>query len=318
MRALVTGAAGFVGSRLVRAICASGDEVIGLDALAPYYDPAMKQRRFDQLAQLPSVEMVQGDLVDLELEAILDGCDTVFHLAGQPGVRASWTDFDDYARNNVNATQRLLAAVDTDAVSRFVFSSSSSVYGQVTGAVDEAAPTRPYSPYGVTKLAAESLCGAYAQNFGLRAVSLRLFTVYGPGQRPDMAMHRLIRSSLLGEPFPMFGDGSQVRSFTFVDDVVDAALAACVRDVEPGAIINISGGSSCSLTEVIETIEDITGRPVPIDQRDAEAGDVTRTDADIESARRLLDWSPRTSLRDGLTLQVEWMRDHLEAATASR
>lgn len=318
MRAFVTGGAGFIGSRLVRAISANGDEVIGVDALTPHYDPDLKRERFDGLAELPNVDMIEGDLCDIELEPLLDGCDVVFHFAGQPGVRASWTGFDDYVHHNVLATQRLLATVDPLAVKRFVFSSSSSVYGQVTGSVDERSPTRPYSPYGVTKLAAESLCGAYAQNFGLRTVSLRLFTVYGPGQRPDMAMHRLIRSSLMGEPFPMFGDGSQERSFTFVDDVVDAALAASSSDVEPGAIINVAGGSTCSLTQVIETIEDITGQQVPIDRRGTEAGDVTRTDGNVEAARRILGWSPRTDLREGLTLQVERMRDHLDAATASR
>jgi UDP-glucuronate 4-epimerase len=318
VRALVTGAAGFIGSRLVRALAAGGDECTGVDALTPYYDPELKRRRFDELARLPGVDMIAADLTAVDLDPMLDGCDTVFHFAAQPGVRASWTGFEDYVRDNVVATQRLLGAADPELVRRFVFASSSSVYGQITGAVDESAPTRPYSPYGVTKLAAEALCGAYALNFGLRTVSLRLFTVYGPDQRPDMAMYRLIGASLLGQPFPMFGDGSQVRSFTFVDDVVEAALATSDREIGPGTILNVSGGSTSSLGDVIETIEEITGQPVPIERRDSEAGDVTRTDGIIEKAGRVLGWTPRTSLREGLTRQVEWMRAHLDAATASR
>lgn len=318
MPALVTGAAGFIGSRLVRALAAGGTDVVGVDALTPYYDAELKRRRFDALAGLAGVSMIENDLTTADLRPIIDGCETVFHFAAQPGVRTSWHDFDDYVRDNVVATQRLLAATAPDEVTSFVFASSSSVYGQMTGSVDELAPTRPYSPYGVTKLAAEALCGAYAQNFGLRAVSLRLFTVYGPDQRPDMAMHRIIRASLLGESFPMFGDGSQVRSFTFVDDVVAAAIAATEHDVEPGTVLNVSGGATCSLAEVIATVEDLTGRPVPIDRRSTEAGDVTRTDGRIDRIGRTLDWAPQTGLRQGLLDQVEWMRDHLDVRIASR
>ena len=318
MRVLVTGAAGFIGSRLTATLADQGHEVIGLDALTPYYEPELKRARLGELGRLDGIETVAGDLNEVELEPIVDECEAVFHLAAQPGVRASWTGFEQYVADNVLATQRLLAALEPDHVRRFVFASSSSVYGQVTGSVDESAPTRPYSPYGVTKLAAEALCGAYAQNFGLPVVSLRLFTVYGPGQRPDMATYRLIRASLLGEKFPMFGDGSQVRSFTYVDDVVSAAIATLDHDVEPGTVVNVSGGATCSLTDVIDTVEAVTGLPVPIDRLGAEAGDVTRTDAVIERAQRLLDWSPRPGLRDGVAGQVAWMRDHLDAPTASR
>jgi UDP-glucuronate 4-epimerase len=318
VRALVTGAAGFIGSRLTEFLAEGGHDVVAVDALTPYYTPALKASRLDRLGRLTNVETIEGDLNKIDLAMAVADCEAVFHFAAQPGVRASWTGFDQYVDNNVLATQRLLAAIDPDIIRRFVFASSSSVYGQITSAVDESARTRPFSPYGVTKLAAEALCGAYAQNFGLPVVSLRLFTVYGPGQRPDMATHRLIRASLVGEKFPMFGDGSQLRSFTYVDDVVAAAIATIDRNLEPGVVFNISGGTTCSLIEMIEAVEDATGQPVPIDRRDVEAGDVTRTDAIIDKSRDLLGWRPRTGLREGVARQVEWMRDHLDASIASR
>ncbi len=194
-----------------------------------------------------------------------------------------------------------------------MFASSSSVYGQITGAVDEDSPTRPFSPYGVTKLAAEALARAYSQNFGMPVTSLRLFTVYGPRQRPDMAIERLIRCALAGEPFTVYGDGSQVRAYTFVDDVVDAAIAAVGADTEPGSVFNISGGTSCSLNEVIAVVGEATGRPVRVVHEAASPGDVERTDAVVQRALDWLGWKPQTSLAEGIDRQVAEVRRRLAA-----
>lgn len=315
MLALVTGAAGFIGSQLAERLHAEGWEVRGVDSVTDYYDQRLKRERLDTLRPLPNVEMFEDDLRTAELEPLLQGCDVVFHLAAQPGVRPSWDRFGDYLDHNVRVTQRLLDAATHHELTRFVFASSSSVYGQVTGSVGESAPTRPYSPYGVTKLAAEALCASYAHNFGLPTTSLRLFTVYGPHQRPDMAIHRLIRCSLLGEQFEMFGDGSHVRAFTYVDDVVDAAIASAVRPHTPGAVFNISGGSTCTLSEVIDAVERATGRPVPIVTRDEVAGDVSRTDGDISLARDVLGWAPTHPLDEGITRQVDQMAGRISAST---
>lgn len=316
MRALVTGGAGFIGSALSQRLAAEGWTVHVVDALTPYYDPRLKQANLAELRRGGIDRITIADLGDAELDPLLDGVDVVFNLAAEPGVRPSWDGFDRYVRHNLTATERLLAAVRRHGIGRFVHASSSSVYGQISGAVDEDSPTTPFSPYGVTKLASELLARAYAENFGLPTVTLRLFTVYGPRQRPDMAMDRLLRCALTATPFPMFGDGGQVRAFTFVDDVVEAALAAATADVEPGAVFNVSGGSTCSLREVIAAVEATTGRPVPLDQRPASPGDVARTDASIERAHRDLGWRPVTDLETGLRRQLAVLQDRLDPAIA--
>ncbi len=301
---MVTGAAGFIGSRLAERLAADGDDVRGVDAFTPYYDPAIKRATATELRSNAGVEVIDADLRTEPLNELLDGVDTVYHFAAQPGVRPSWATFGDYVEHNVLATQRLLHAACAVGC-RVVLASSSSVYGQVTGAVDEEAPTRPHSPYGVTKLAAESLGRAYAHNFGLPVVALRLFTVYGPRQRPDMAMSRLIHSALGATPFPMYGDGSQVRAFTYLDDVVDAARAAAAANVRPGSMYNISGGTTCTLADVISAVEACTGRPVPLERHPPSAGDVERTEARIDRAAQELAWTPRVDLSTGLAKQIE-------------
>jgi UDP-glucuronate 4-epimerase len=317
MRALITGAAGFIGSQLAERLHAEGWHVRGVDSVTPYYDQKIKRLRLDTLRSLPAVEVFEQDLRTVDLEPLLHDVDVVFHLAAQPGVRQSWDQFGEYVDQNVMATHRLLEEATRHKLTRFVFASSSSVYGQISGSVDESAPTLPYSPYGVTKLAAESLCGAYARNFDVPVTSLRFFTVYGPRQRPDMATHRLIRCSLLGEQFQMFGDGSYVRAFTYVDDVIDAAIAAASRPHAAGSVFNVSGGSTCSLSEVVAEVEAATGRAVPIVRKDEKAGDVARTDGVIEHARDVLGWTPKTNLHDGIARQVADLRVHLEVDSAS-
>ena len=309
--ALVTGAAGFIGSRLCEGLLENGYAVRGLDALTSYYDPERKRANLTAARRHDAFTLVEGDLRHLPLGDLLDGVDVVFHQAGQPGVRASWdVGFADYVEHNVLATQRLLEAVRQSCPhARVVFASSSSVYGEGGRfPVEETDTLRPHSPYGVTKLASEQLCHVYADNFGLSTVVLRYFTVYGARQRPDMALYRLIAAALGGDPFPLFGDGGQIRDFTHVSDVVEANLAAARADVPSGIVCNISGGSSATLAELIDLVSTAAGVPVPVVRCPAQAGDVRRTGGSSQSAARLLGWTARTTLADGLREQVKWQR----------
>jgi nucleoside-diphosphate-sugar epimerase len=308
MRALVTGAAGFVGSHLAERLVAEGHAVIAVDCLTDYYDPGQKRSNLDALARLPDCDIARVDLRGADLGPLVAAADVVFHQAGQPGVRASWSDgFAPYVEHNVLATQRLLEAVKGADVRRFVYASSSSVYGNATSyPTDEEDVPRPQSPYGVTKLAAEHLCGVYARSWGVPTVALRYFTVYGPRQRPDMAMHRLIEAAMAGTSFPLYGDGRQIRDFTYVDDVVEANLLAAAADVVPGSVMNIAGGTAMSLLDVVDIVGDLVGRPVRLDRRPAQAGDVERTGGSSRRAAEALGWRPRIRLPEGLQEQVRW------------
>src|SRR4051812_6983164 len=309
-RVVVTGAGGFVGSHLVDTLLARGDTVVGIDCFTPYYDPDAKRQNLEPAQDHGAFTLVEADLRDADLMPVLDGVDTIFHQAAQPGVRLSWSDgFGEYASHNVLATQRLLEAARDAEVRRVVYASSPSVYGN-----QERYPTvetdlpRPYSPYGVTKLAAEHLCGLYAENWGLHTVALRYFTVFGPRQRPDMSIHRLCEAALAGEVFPRFGDGEQVREFTYVADIVAANLAAAEADVASGWFGNIAGGGEITLNGLVELVEDCAGAPVKIDQQPARPGDARRNGGSTERARVALGWEPRVSLRDGVAQQLEWHR----------
>jgi len=311
MRALVTGGAGFIGSTLVERLLDEGHDVVVVDAFTDYYDPAAKRANLAGVEGNPRLQVVEGDLCQLDLAAQLDGVDAVWHLAGQPGVRLSWSDgFGAYVDRNITATQRLLEAAKAAGTPRLVYASSSSVYGNA-----ERYPTletdrpEPYSPYGVTKLAAEHLCNLYASNWDVPTVSLRYFTVYGPRQRPDMAHHRLVEAALDQTSFPMFGDGSQERAFTFVGDVVDATFRAGVTpDVEPGPGLNVSGQFSCTLARLIAMVGEAVGRPVPVERRPAQAGDATKTGGSTERIEAVLGWKATTSLEEGIARQVDWHR----------
>ena len=309
MRALVTGVAGFVGSNLAEALLARGDTVLGVDCFTPYYDRTDKERNLDVLRAAARFELVEADLRDAPIEPMLDGVDVVFHQAAQAGVRLSWSSgFADYAGHNVLATQRLLEAVAAarhDA--RIVYASSSSVYGnQPRYPTRETDLPRPFSPYGVTKLAAEHLCGLYAENWGVSTVSLRYFTVYGPRQRPDMSMHRLCEAAQHGTPFPRYGDGRQIREFTYVDDIVRGNLLAAGGDVPPGTVCNLAGGGEITLRALIELVGELAGTRIRVDEQPAQKGDAFRNGGAIDVARAELGWEPRVSLRDGLAAQLAW------------
>ena len=311
MRALVTGAAGFIGSTLTDRLLAQGWSVRGADSFTPYYDPAAKRLNIAHLAGVADFELCEVDLAIVELNELLDGIDVVFHLAGQPGVRLSWAEgFHTYSEMNIEVTQRLLEAARGRTLQRFVYASSSSVYGDADVVpTDENHPTRPYSPYGVTKLAGEHLSSAYGRNFEVPTTSVRYFTVYGPRQRPDMAFHRLIEAALNGESFPLYGDGRQVRDFTFIDDIVDATFLAGVADLPAGTVLNAAGGDSMELLDVVNLVGEVTGSPVQLDWRKAQPGDVRRTGGSIERARELLGWTPKFDLRAGIERQTAWHRN---------
>ncbi len=310
MNVVVTGAAGFIGSHLSEALCASGHHVLGIDCITDYYDPTEKKRNLVALAELPGFHFEELDLRHADLRPLLEGASVVFHQAGQPGVRMSWgLGFSDYCEHNIKATQRLLEAAKTVAIPRVVYASSSSVYGNASSyPTHESDLPSPNSPYGVTKLAAEHLCSLYTANWGLSTVSLRYFTVYGPRQRPDMAIRRLADAAVTGSPFQLFGDGRQVRDFTFVTDVVAANLAAGFGDTPPGTVVNIAGGSHAVMTDLIDLVGDLAGAPVDCRRRPQEAGDVQETGGAIDLAHELLGWEPRVSLREGLAAQVDWSR----------
>jgi UDP-glucuronate 4-epimerase len=302
---LITGVAGFVGSALARRLVAAGEEVVGVDCLTDYYDPGLKK---DNLATIPAdgFSFVREDVNTADLDSLLAGVSVVFHEAGQPGVRKSWgEDFATYVDANVLATQRLLeAARRSRDLQRLVYASSSSVYGNALSyPTTENDVPRPHSPYGVTKLAAEHLCSLYASNFGVPTVSLRYFTVYGPGQRPDMAFNRFIRATLAGEPIEVFGTGEQVRDFTFVDDVVDANLRAAAHDVRPGSMYNVSGGTSISVNEVLDVLSDIAGAPLEVRRGEAVPGDVRQTGGSADKIREELGWEPGVDIVSGLRAQ---------------
>jgi UDP-glucuronate 4-epimerase len=311
---LITGAAGFIGSHLSQRCLQEGHTVLGVDCFTSYYDPELKRANLARVGEHPAWSFLEGDLVELDLDALLEGVEVVFHLAAQPGVRASWGQtFDAYVTANVTALQRLLESAKTSAVERFVFASSSSVYGDAERLpTDEHTPLQPISPYGATKALGEHLCRLYHRSFALPTVALRYFTVYGPRQRPDMAFNRLIRAALTGEEIVIYGDGGQTRDFTFVSDAVEGTLAAAERGT-PGAVYNLGGGARTSMNEVLEMIAELTGEELNVRRVAAQAGDARDTAADTSRARAQLGFAPSRSLYEGLGEQVAWHRGERRA-----
>ena len=303
MRCLVTGAAGFVGSHLSERLLADGHEVCGIDAFIDYYPRQIKERNLTIARSWDRFTFVEGDLLTLPLQSLLEGVDWVFHQAAQAGVRASWgQEFERYVNCNVLATQKLLeTALHVEGIKRVVYASSSSVYGNTTVLpVSETLPLHPVSPYGVTKLAAEDLCSLYYHNFGLPTVSLRYFTVYGPRQRPDMAFHRFSKAILEQQPINIFGNGNQTRDFTFISDIVEANVQSATSEKAPGEVVNIAGGSRVSLHEVMQMLREVSDMPVNVAYQEKQHGDVDHTYADTSRAHDILGYNPHVSLREGL------------------
>jgi len=312
MKALVTGAAGFIGSHLSERLLTLGATVTGLDCFTDYYPRERKEHNLVNLRGSTRFTLVEAPLAHADLQALLDGVTHVFHLAAQAGVRKSWgQDFRVYTVNNVEGTQLLLEACIGRPIERFVYASSSSVYGdEAPLPMREDVRLQPVSPYGVTKLAAEQLCYLYHANHGVPTVSLRYFTVYGPRQRPDMGFSRFLRAAMRGDAVTQFGDGRQTRDFTFVADAVAATVSAATMGT-PGAVYNIGGGSRIELLDVFRLIERITGHPLRIEQVEAQHGDMRDTYADTSRARRELGFSPAIVLDAGLRAQYDWiMAEH--------
>jgi UDP-glucuronate 4-epimerase len=313
-RALVTGCAGFIGSHLTESLLADGYEVLGVDCFNDNYGRAEKEANLSVALAHDDFALCVADLAAADAAALLDGCDVVFHLAAEPGVRTSWgARFDRFVRNNLTATQRLLEAARDTPEKRFVYASSSSVYGDSERLpTTEDDPPRPHSPYGVTKLAAEQMCGVYRANHGVDTVALRFFTVYGPRQRPDMAFRRFCQAALDGDPIRLFGDGRQSRDFTFVADVVGALRAAATSETGATAVYNIGGGARVSLSDALAMLAAIAGRPLDVRRGGRESGDVLHTGADITRAREDLGFEPATDLAAGLRAEFEWTAERVE------
>jgi nucleoside-diphosphate-sugar epimerase len=315
-RAVVTGCAGFLGSTLSEALVANGCEVVGVDCFTNYYARERKEQNIALLREVPRFTLIEADLASAPLDGLLEGIDTVYHLAAQAGVRGSFGEnFRTYVTNNVLATQRLLEQAANASLSAFVYASSSSVYGNAAAyPTDEDTERRPVSPYGMTKVATEELAGVYHRCFGVPVVGLRFFTAYGPRQRPDMAFWRFLHCALTGQALPINGDGHQIRDFTFVDDVVAGTIAAA-RLGHAGSVYNIGGGTPVELIEAIDLICELVSRPVEIARLPAPLGDPRATGCDQSLAERELKFVPRTSLRTGLTAQLEWMLAEHGSAT---
>lgn len=310
MRALVTGVAGFIGSHLAEHLLAQGHAVRGVDCFTSYYGRDRKEENLAGLSGRSGFEMVEADLRVRDLTPLVADVDTVFHLAAEPGVRHSWAQqFAIYNEHNVLATQRLLEAARGTGIGRFVYASGSSVYGNAWSQPwRETDLPRPHSPYGATKLAAEHLCALYADVFDVPTVSLRYFTVYGPRQRPDMAIQRFFQAGLDGAPLTVYGWGTQVRDFTYVDDVTSATIAAASADLTSGEVVNVGGGSLTTVEELVGLVSDQLNGQVRVLRQPDQPGDVERSEGSFERARQLLGWVPTTKLSEGLARQAAWAR----------
>ncbi len=317
MRAIVTGAAGFVGSSLSEAVLDRGGSVVGVDCFTDYYARAIKERNLGRLRDESRFRLVEDNILNVDWAPLLAETDVVFHQAAQAGVRASWgAEFRNYTDWNVLGTQRLLEAIKALPVAdrpRVVYASSSSVYGERTNfPFFESDRPAPISPYGVTKLAAEHLAVLYAHNFGVETVSLRYFTVYGPRQRPDMAFHKFLRAIIQGEELPIYGDGLQTRDFTYVSDAISANFAAA-ENGRPGGVYNIGGGSQVTVNHTLEVLAKVSNRPVKINRMEKQHGDVTHTAAATTLANEELAWKPQVSLEEGLSRELPYVEELIAA-----
>jgi UDP-glucose 4-epimerase len=314
MRFLVTGAAGFIGSAVSERLLAKGHQVVGVDCFTDYYPRRLKELNLEPARGHAAFDFREADLAVMDLPPLVREVDAVIHLAAQAGVRRSWgQEFDHYLRHNIQATQRLLeAAKAAPELRRLVYGSSSSVYGDTrTLPMQEDAACWPVSPYGVSKLAAEHLCGLYHRNFGVPAVSLRYFTVYGPRQRPDMAFHRFIKAMLTGGEIRLYGDGEQSRDFTFVADIAEATIAAATAPDAAGLVMNLGGGHRATVNQVLDRLAEITGGRATVRREAVAKGDVRDTFADTSRAAEVLGFAPAYDLERGLAQEAAWVREML-------
>jgi len=311
LKALVTGAAGFIGSHLAERLLKDGFEVIGIDCFTDYYSKDIKENNLAGIKGNAKFKLVRENLLTAELESILDTVDFVFHEAAQPGVRSSWgKSFSVYVEDNILATQRLLESLKGKKIKRMVFASSSSVYGDAEKLpTKESFTPKPVSPYGVTKLAAENLCYLYSKNYEIPIISLRYFSVYGPRQRPDMGFNRFIKSILNNKEINVFGNGKQTRDFTYISDIIDANIKALDCSCSPGEVFNIGGGSRISVNDTIKIIEELSGKKAKIKYMENQKGDVAHTSADIEKAGKMLGYKPKIRIEEGLGKEYEWLKN---------
>jgi len=309
MTCLVTGTAGFIGSHLALRLLKDNHKVTGIDSFTDYYPRWFKEKNLEPLIAHKNFSFMEEDVTRIDLKSLLKDKDYIFHLSAQAGVRASWGEsFSIYTHNNIEATQKLLEAARNTPVQKFIYASSSSVYGSCPDLPwQETSPLYPYSPYGVSKLAAEHLCSLYNRNFGVPTVSLRFFTVFGPGQRPDMAFHRFLKAIAENKPIPVFGDGKQTRDFTYIDDIIQANISTMSHG-RPGEIYNIGGGNRKKLADLFPVFENITEKTVKVFWQDSQKGDVPHTAASIQKAEKDLLYSPKTALEDGLSEEWKWLK----------
>jgi nucleoside-diphosphate-sugar epimerase len=321
MKILVTGCAGFIGSHVVARLLKEGHEVMGVDCFDIYYSRSQKEKNLMPVLLHPQFKLVEDNLSTMALVKVLKGTEAVVHLAAQPGVRGSWgSSFHRYITNNIQVTQKLLEESKANKLKRFVYASSSSVYGDVQpqageeiAVLNEEMMCKPRSPYGVTKLAGENLCQLYHQEYRMPTVSLRFFSVYGPGQRPDMAFNRFCHSILHDAALTIYGDGKQIRDFTYVEDVAEIIAASVTCDAAVGQIVNVGGGSPAALMEAVALLEEISGKSCVKTYLERQRGDVFSTRADTAKLEKIFGIKPKTSLREGLARQWEWMQKFVQA-----
>ena len=303
MKTLVTGCAGFIGSHLVDKLLEQGYEVTGIDCFTDYYARKIKEANLSNALQNNNFKLIEEDILNMDK---FPAVDYVFHQAAQAGVRASWgKSFEIYTRKNIEATQWLLEFYKDREIKKFVYASSSSVYGDAELPMKEDSLLKPVSPYGVTKLAGENLCYLYYKNYGVPVISLRYFTVYGPRQRPDMAIHKFGKAIFDEEEIMVYGEGMQTRDFTFIDDAVEANILAAESN-SVGDVFNIGGGSKISVNELIGMMEDIIGKKAREKYVEKQKGDVKDTLADVKKARKELGWNPKMDINAGLKSFMGW------------
>jgi UDP-glucuronate 4-epimerase len=314
-KVLVTGAAGFIGSHLIEALVSQGDEVVGVDNFDGFYPRAMKERNLAEIGPRPGFSFWELDMLDVAAVRQRLSPDTVVvHLAAKAGVRPSLADPVGYARANVTGTAAVLEAARQAGVSRIVFGSSSSVYGDSTPVPfrEDAAAVDPVSPYAATKRAGELLLGSVAPIYGFRATSLRFFTVYGPRQRPDLAIHAFTRKMFEGRTLTLFGDGTQARDYTYCQDIISGVLAA-IRWTETAPIgvetFNLGGNRSISTGDMVAEIAAVVGVEPKVEWAPMQPGDVQRTAADLTKSSSVLGYMPKTPFREGVRRFVQWYRE---------